>query len=230
VSGVFCVNLSAVRTFRSRVIEWYALHGDHWLPWRLRSDGWSILVAGVLLRNTTVKQVLRVYSELIEKYPSPAAMASASVEEVRELIRPLGMQYTRAPLLVELARTITTRYSGVVPCSLEELLSLPGVGEYTASEVLLAACGQPVPLIDRNFVRVVYRVLGVKPSKSNPYRDPEYYTLARSLVPRDVEGAEMFNYGVFDFARKVCKPRSPECHSCALRDICVKGCADTVRA
>jgi A/G-specific adenine glycosylase len=118
------VNFNAVSAFRERVIEWYRVHGDHWLPWRLRGDAWSILVAGILLRNTTVKQVLRVYSELINKYPSAIVMASASVEEIRELIRPLGMQYIRAPLLVELAKTITTRYSGVVPCSLKELLSL----------------------------------------------------------------------------------------------------------
>jgi adenine-specific DNA glycosylase len=118
------VDFNAVSAFRERVIEWYRVRGDHWLPWRLRSDAWSILVAGLLLRNTTVKHVLRVYGELINKYPSAIVMASANVEEIRELIRTLGMQYTRAPLLVELAKAITTRYSGVVPCSLKELLSL----------------------------------------------------------------------------------------------------------
>jgi A/G-specific adenine glycosylase len=79
-------------------------------------------------------------------------------------------------------------------------------------------------------VRLVYRVLGVKPSKSNPYRDSEYYTLARDLVPSDAERAKMFNYGVFDFARKVCKPRSPECYSCVLRDMCVEKHVDITRA
>jgi A/G-specific adenine glycosylase len=79
-------------------------------------------------------------------------------------------------------------------------------------------------------VRLVYRVLGVKPSKSNPYRDSEYYTLARNLVPSDVERAKMFNYGVFDFARKVCKPRSPECYNCVLRDVCTEKRAETLRA
>ena len=101
------MNFNAVSAFRERVIEWYRVHGDHWLPWRLRGDAWSILVAGILLRNTTVKQVLRVYSELIDKYPSPMLAASASIKEIRELIRPLGTQYIRAPLLVELAKTIT---------------------------------------------------------------------------------------------------------------------------
>jgi A/G-specific adenine glycosylase len=79
-------------------------------------------------------------------------------------------------------------------------------------------------------VRLVYRVLGVKPSKSNPYRDLEYYTLTQSLVPGDVERAKMFNYGVFDFARKVCKPRSPECYNCVLRDTCVEKHVDITRA
>ena len=60
-----------VEVFRERIIEWYSVYGDYWLPWRLRSNAWSVLLASVLLRNTTVKQVLRVYSTLIEKYPSP---------------------------------------------------------------------------------------------------------------------------------------------------------------
>lgn len=212
---------STVELFREKIIEWYSLHGDHWLPWRRRSDAWSVLLAGVLLRNTTVKQVLRVYTALIERYPSPVLMSSASVEEIRDLIRPLGMQYIRAPLLVEIARAITARYGGVVPCNLKDLISLPGIGEYTASEVLLAACNHPVPLIDRNFVRVVYRVLGFKPKKSNPYRDSEYYALASRLVPRDIELARKFNYGIFDFARKICKARRPVCAECTLRSICL---------
>lgn len=211
-----------VEVFRERIIEWYSVYGDYWLPWRLRSNAWSVLLASVLLRNTTVKQVLRVYSTLIEKYPSPTSMATARVEEVKELIRPLGMQHTRAPLLIELAKTITAKYGGIIPCSLEELLSLLSVSAYTASEVLLATCNQPVPLIDRNFVRVVHRVLGFKPKKSNPYKDPEYYALAQRLIPCSVERAKKFNYGIFDFARKICKARDPKCVTCYLRDICTK--------
>ena len=215
----------AVKVLRERIIEWYSAHGDYWLPWRLRSDAWSILLAGVLLRNTTVKQVLGVYSTLIEKYPSPASMETARIEEIKELIRPLGMQHTRAPLLVELAKTITAKYRGVIPCNLEDLLSLPGIGAYTASEILLAACNQPVLLIDRNFIRVVYRVLGFKPKKNNPYKDAEYYALAKKLVPSNIKRAKKFNYGIFDFARKVCKARGPKCVICSLRDICAASLA-----
>jgi A/G-specific adenine glycosylase len=189
-----------VEEFRRRVVEWYEVYGNMDLPWRRTRDGWAVLVAASMLRQTTVKQVAKVYGEFLRRYPSPHSLLAASEDEVRELIRPLGMEHRRARQIVELARVLVQRFGGRVPCSREVLKELPGVGDYVASEVLLRVCGQVEPLLDRNTVRVVERVFGVRSARRNPYRDPAMWSLARSLVPEDPELAEKFSFGVFDLA------------------------------
>jgi A/G-specific adenine glycosylase len=158
-----------------------------------------------MLRQTTVKQVAKVYGEFLRRYPSPHSLLTASEDEVRELIRPLGMEHRRARQIMELARVLVRKFGGRVPCSREVLKELPGVGDYIASEVLLRACGKPEPLLDRNMIRVVERVFGVRSARRNPYRDPVVRSLARSLVPEDPELAEKFSFGVFDLAKKMLK-------------------------
>ncbi|MEM1638292.1 MAG: A/G-specific adenine glycosylase [Pyrobaculum sp.] len=206
--------------FRRRIIEWYRLFGDRNLPWRATDNSWAVLVAAFMLRKTTTKQVLKVYEEFIKKYPTPQSLMKADVRELEELIRPLGIERKRARHLVELAKYIVKKFGGAIPCLREKLLELPSVGDYIASEVLLATCHQPEPLLDRNMIRVLERVFGVRSSKPRPHTDPVLWSFARLLVPKDPLEARDFNYGVLDFARKVCRARSPLCGECPLTDIC----------
>jgi len=209
----------AVEEFRRRVIAWYEKSGDKHLPWRKVKDGWAVLVASLLLRKTTVAQVAEIYERLLKKFPSPQSLLSAGESELVELIRPLGI-HQRARQLRELAKVLVERFGGRVPCSREELKKLPGIGDYIAAEVLLRVCGQPEPLLDRNMIRVIERVFGVKSARKRPHTDPELWSFARGLVPKDPEEAEKFNFGVLDFARKVCRARSPRCTECFVTDLC----------
>jgi A/G-specific adenine glycosylase len=214
------VEPAKIEEFRKRIIEWYEVHGDKQLPWRSAGSDWEVLVAPLLLRKTTTKQVAEIYMEFIRRYPSPEALLRASEEEVRELIKPLGIEHQRSKHLIALAREIVRRFGGQVPCDKERLKELPGVGDYIASEVLLVACGQPEPLLDRNMIRVVERVFEVKSSKKRPHTDEALWRFAKTIVPADPEQAKKFNYGVLDFARKICTARTPKCFACPLRDIC----------
>ncbi|MCC6005381.1 MAG: hypothetical protein LM590_13670 [Thermofilum sp.] len=207
--------------FRKRIIEWYEVHGDKQLPWRSTESGWDVLVASFLLRKTTTKQVAEIYVEFIRRYPGPQALLKASEEEVRELIKPLGIEHQRSKHLIALAREIVRRFGGQVPCDKESLKGLPGVGDYIASEVLLVACNQPEPLLDRNMIRVLERVFGVKSLKKRPHTDKALWRFAKTIVPAEPGQARKFNYGVLDFARKICTARSPKCPACPLRDICL---------
>jgi A/G-specific adenine glycosylase len=203
------------------IIEWYEEQGDKQLPWRSARSGWEVLVASCLLRKTTTKQVAEIYVEFIRKYPSPEALLRASEEEVRELIRLLGIEHQRSKQLIELARELIKRFGGQVPCDRESLKELPGVGDYIASEVLLVFCNQPEPLLDRNMIRVAERVFGVKSSKKRPHIDKELWRFAKTLVPADPEQAKKFNYGVLDFARKICTAYTPKCFTCPIKNICI---------
>ena len=214
------VEPAKVKEVQRRIIEWYELYGDKHLPWRSAKSGWEVLVASFLLRKTTTAQVVKVYSEFLKRYPSPEALLKSSEEEVKGLIRPLGIEHQRSKHLIALAREIVRRFGGQVPCDKESLKELPGVGDYIASEVLLVACNQPEPLLDRNMIRVLERVFGVKSSKKRPHTDKALWRFAKTIVPVEPEQARKFNYGILDFARKICTARSPKCSACSLRGIC----------
>jgi A/G-specific adenine glycosylase len=209
-----------IEEFRKKIIEWYEVYGDKHLPWRNTSNGWAVLIASFLLRKTTTTQVARIYEEFLERFPNPQAILSAGEEEVRRLIKPLGIEHQRAKCLIKLAKELVRRFGGQVPCSKEELMKLPGVGDYTASEVLLVTYSKPEPLLDRNMIRVIERVLGVKSTKKRPHTDRELWLFAKSLVPEDPEKARKFNFGVLDFARKICTAREPRCIICPVKGIC----------
>jgi len=210
-----------VEEFRRRVIEWYEKHGDKHLPWRKTDDGWAVLVASLLLRKTTVAQVVNVYSQFLMKFPNPQSLLSASEDYVKSVIRPLGIEHQRAKHFKEPAKILLERFGGKVPCDRQELKKLPGIGDYIASEILLRICGEPAPLLDRNMIRVIGRFFGVKSDKKRPHTDPELWSLARGMLPEDPEEAEEFSYGVLDLARKVCRARRPKCSECVLKDMCL---------
>jgi A/G-specific adenine glycosylase len=215
------LSAEATAEFRWRIIKWYDEHGDRNLMWRSTRDPWTVLVAALLLRKTTATQVEKTLPEFVRRFPSPKSLLSAQQEEIEEVLKPLGMQRVRARLFLRLAGELVRKHGGEVPSSRDELESLPGVGSYAASEVLLRAYRRPEPLLDRNAIRVLERVFGVRSSKKRPHTDPELWSLARKMLPEDPEEAEKFSYGVLDLARKVCRARRPRCFECVLKDMCL---------
>jgi len=209
-----------IRLFREKIIKWYKEEGDRDLPWRNTGSGWAVLVASFLLRKTTVAQVLKVYEAFLKKFPGPSDLLAASEEEIKEIIKSLGIEHQRARQLRELAQTLSQKYGGKIPCAEDELKKLPGVGDYIAAEVLLSACNQPKPLLDRNMIRVVQRVFGIKSTKRRPHTDTELWRFAEKLVPTSPEDAKNFNFGVLDFARKICTAKNPKCTACLLKEVC----------
>ncbi|MCR8454584.1 MAG: A/G-specific adenine glycosylase [Crenarchaeota archaeon] len=207
--------------FTQKIVEWYKIHGDHNLPWRNTKDPWAILVAAFLLRKTTVQQVIKIYEKFLEKYSSPEAILKADVSEIENTIKPLGIERLRSQHLVMLAREVIEKFNGKIPCSKEQLKELPGVGDYIASEVLLASYGKPEPLLDRNMLRIFERVFGIKSTKKRPHTDPLMWEFANTIMPKEPEVAKIFNYGVLDFARKICTIKNPKCKICILKDICL---------
>jgi A/G-specific adenine glycosylase len=204
--------------FSQRLLKWFEVNKRNF-SWRKTRDPFKILVAEILLRKTDAPKVESVYENFIEKFPGPETIANASFPQLEACLKPLGLYRKRARELKSLAESLVQKYGGQVPSLKEELLSLPGVGDYTANAVLCFAFGANVPLLDTNLIRVLRRVFGHASLKARARTDRQLWAIAESMVPQGK--AREFNLAVLDFAALVCKAKNPRCSVCPLNDMCL---------
>ena len=175
-------------------------------------------MAELLLRKTTAKQVQQVFDKFIELFPNAVTLKNSDTRSIKHVIRSLGMEHIRAPLLKKIATMLVEKYGGRVPSSESELKALPGVGQYTANAVLNLAYGHELPLVDTNAIRVATRVFGFAPRKKRARDDKVIWLEFQKMLPKG--NVREFNLGLIDFASKVCLPRKPECPSCFAFTYC----------
>jgi A/G-specific adenine glycosylase len=203
------------RAVTNLLLRWFRRHGRNY-PWRKKKDPYRVLIAEIMLQRTKADQVMPVYQLFLRKFPDPHTLADAAPEEIDGIFAMLGLKW-RAGKVKELAKVLVSQYNGRVPCSREELLSLPGVGEYVANAVLCFAYGMDVAVIDANVCRVIGRVFGVKP-RGEARRDSRFRQIAQRLVPP--KEARKFNWALIDFAALICTPQNPRCDECPLQELC----------
>jgi A/G-specific adenine glycosylase len=181
-------------------------------------------MAEMMLRKTTATLVASVYSDFIRQYSSVFQLADAPLEDVRALLKPLGIA-GRARLMVDAAEAIVLRYDGEVPADADELRSLPGVGTYTARAVQCFAFGKEVALVDTNVIRILRRALGIHGRRARAHTDPDVWAAADSLLP--LRGVREYNLGLLDLGAMTCTANSPACQECPLSTMCVTySCSD----
>ncbi len=213
----FTPDADRVESFRTRLVKWYQESGRQF-AWRSpRADPYRILVAEIMLRKTTARNVQQVFETFTARYPLPEALATADESELRDVIRPLGIA-DRARLLRMTARRIVERHGAQVPASFDALLALPGVGRYTANAVRCFGYGQPAALVDTNVIRVLRRVFSLASSKARPHTDPVLWCAAESLVMRD--NPQSYNRALLDLGAGICTFRHPRCLSCPVSGVC----------
>ena len=130
------------------LVEWYE-ENKRTLPWRGTKDPYRVWVSEIMLQQTRVAAVMPYYQRWMEELPTVEALAAVSEERLMKLWQGLGY-YSRARNLQKAARMIVEELGGVFPRTCQELLRLPGVGDYTAGAVASIAFGQPVPAVDGN--------------------------------------------------------------------------------
>jgi len=204
------------RLFAKRLLRWHEKNKRDF-PWRRTTNPYKILLAEQMLRKTTAKQVEEIFEAFVSKFDTPEKLKRGSSAEIRKIIRPLGLEHGRTVLLKKMATALVKNHQGEVPRSREELLELPGVGEYTASGVMCLAYGEDVPMIDRNVIRIAQRIFSIScRGESRTIRE-----IATFLRDAMLEGkSKQINLAMLDFAAKVCKAQRPSCSSCFLSDIC----------
>jgi A/G-specific adenine glycosylase len=188
------------------LVDWYAAHGRHDLPWRATRDPWAILVSEVMLQQTQVSRVLDAWPAFMAAFPDPATMAAASPGAVISAWGRLG--YPRRARRLHDAAVVIARDGWP-----EDLRELPGVGAYTAGAVADQVRDEDLPAIDVNIRRVLER-------RAGRLLTPKEADAAYRRTGRPLRGRDRF-LAIMDLGAAVCRARNPRCSECPLR----RGCA-----
>lgn len=175
---------------------------------------YQLLVAVILSAQCTDKRVNMITPALFEAFPTPAALAAATQEQVYELIKSCSYPNNKAKSLLGMARKLVEEYHGEVPDDIDNLMSLPGVGRKTANVILSVVYDRPAMAVDTHVFRVSER-LGLTTGSRSPRATEEKLT---GNIPVDMIARA--HHWLILHGRYVCKARKPECGTCFLADVC----------
>ena len=171
-----------------------------------------------MAQQTRIEVVLRYFDRFVERFPSIRSLAAASADEVAAHWSGLGY-YRRAKMLRQGAIDVVNRFGGELPAGAEQLLSIAGIGRYTAGAIASIAFNRHAAIVDGNVARVVARLEGIGEPVGSPALMREAWKHAGELVAACRE-PRMFNQGLMEIGALICKPASPDCSACPLRKMC----------
>jgi A/G-specific adenine glycosylase len=173
-----------VRRFQHEILDWYSQHQRN-LPWRHTRDPYRILISEIMAQQTQISRVVIKYTQWIERFPTVAELADASVSEVLKYWSGLG--YNRRALnLKKTAEKISHDYNGIFPQDEKDLISLPGIGRYTARAILCFAFDKQVAVVDTNVRKVI--LTQILNSENSDYSENQIVRKSESLKLRDSDG------------------------------------------
>lgn len=205
------------RAIRRSLLAWFAAHARD-LPWRQTGDPYAIWISEVMLQQTQVETVTPYYNRFLEKFPTIERLAAADLDGVLKAWEGLGY-YTRARNLHKAAKAVVENHGGQIPDDLDSLLSLPGVGRYTAAAVGSIAFGLAAAVLDGNVIRVLSRLDCIKDDPSKPKNRAKLWDRAEELLDPNNPGD--FNQAMMELGATVCLPRNPLCLSCPVAEQCL---------
>jgi A/G-specific adenine glycosylase len=211
-------NRIAVQDAATPLLAWYDRERRE-LPWRyapgVKADPYRVWLSEIMLQQTTVKVVIPYFERFIARWPTVAALAAASEDEVLEYWAGLGY-YSRARNLHACARVVAALPGAKFPRTEADLLTLPGIGPYTAAAIASIAFGQLASPVDGNIERVVSRLFAVETPM--PAAKAEIRVLAATLTPARRPGD--FAQAMMDLGATICTPKRPSCLMCPLNRLC----------
>ena len=198
-----------------RIVDWFDQHARD-LPWRSDPQPWAVMVSEFMLQQTPVVRVLPVFEAWMRRWPTPADLAADSTGEAVRMWGRLGYP-RRALRLHAAAMAIVEDHDGRVPAAREDLLALPGVGEYTAGAIASFAFGDRQLVLDTNVRRVFARVVTGRQFPADAVTAAER-DLARDLLPE--HDAHRWAAATMELGAVVCTARAPRCGACPVEDLC----------
>ena len=201
---IFIINI--VQAPRSRnLLRWFEKNARD-LPWRMTKDPYAIWISEIMLQQTQVPTVIPYYRKFLKTFPTVRRLAKSDLSDVLTIWEGLGY-YSRARNLHRASREILTRFKGKIPGALDDLLSLPGIGRYTAGAILSIAYNKETPILDGNVKRVLSRLFAIPGNPANGKTGKLLWEISESLIPEGRAGS--FNQALMDLGSMVCTPNAP---------------------
>jgi A/G-specific adenine glycosylase len=202
-------------SFSDALLTWFDVHGRHDLPWQVADDPYKVWVSEIMLQQTQVKTVLQYFERFIERFPTVAALGTASWDEVAPYWAGLGY-YARARNLHKAAGVVARQ--GHFPQTLEDWIELPGIGPSTAGALMSLGLRQYGVIMDGNVKRVLARFFAIEDDLSKPVHERSMWQLATELCP--TERNHDYTQAIMDLGATVCTPKKPLCLYCPMQQHC----------
>ena len=210
--------------FSQQLLSWYQQHGRHDLPWQQDRNLYRVWVSEIMLQQTQVATVIPYFERFMARFPTIAALATASQDDVLHLWTGLGY-YARARNLHKSAQIIHHDYAEKFPEEFDNVLALPGIGRSTAGAILAQALGQRHVILDGNVKRVLTRLYAIDGWPGKKVIENQLWELADSLTPK--QHLTDYTQAIMDLGATACG-RKPTCSACPVTDICVAFKQDNV--
>jgi A/G-specific adenine glycosylase len=210
--------------FQKRLLKWYRAHRRE-MPWRVPRGAsrdalpnpYHVLVSEAMLQQTQVATVIPYFQRFISVFPTIRDLAAADEQAVLRLWQGLGY-YSRARNLRGAATAIMERFGGAIPSDVDQLLSLPGVGRYTAGAIASLAFNRPAAVLDGNVARVLCRLDLTEDDPREREVSERLWDRATELLPKNQ--AADFNSAMMELGAMICTPRNPQCLLCPVARHC----------
>ena len=203
--------------FSRQITEWYRQNKRE-LPWRQTTNPYFIWLSEIILQQTRVNQGLDYYLKFIEHYPTVNELANANEQDVLNDWQGLGY-YSRARNLHTTAKLIQSKFKGKFPITYEEILTLKGVGMYTASAIASFSYNLPHAVVDGNVYRVLSRVFDINLPINSTEGQKTFNQIANELLNK--ENPALHNQAIMEFGAIMCTPNNPSCSDCPFHQECL---------
>lgn len=204
--------------FSVRLLNWYD-QTKRVLPWRDCPTPYRVWISEIMLQQTRVEAVIPYFNRFVSELPDVVALSKVDDDYLNKLWEGLGY-YSRVRNLKKSAKIIVETFHGEIPNNIEDLESLPGIGNYTSGAILSIAYEQRFTAVDGNVLRVFARLMANRNNIKDPNEKKKVKKLVYSLLP--IKRIGDFNQGLMEIGAKVCLPNgSPLCGICPLQDFCL---------
>lgn len=204
-------------SFHKKLLDWYK-ENRRPFPWRENTKPYNVWLSEIILQQTRAAQGLPYYESFISNFPTVEQLAAAKEDHVMKLWQGLGY-YSRARNLHATAKTITHKYHGRFPNDFNQIKSLKGIGDYTASAIASICFGQEQAVVDGNVYRVLSRIFGMDQPIDASGAHKIFKEKAQNLIKGAAPGD--FNQAMMEFGALQCVPKNPNCQDCIFKNQCI---------